>query len=94
MADEQIRYIPYEMAEKIVGNVIEEEHLHEIDRRILTVYDKHGKELCWYDAAEVMAEVSGPDAESRKLAAVEHVMRHIPEWAVDDLLASVEKEKE
>lgn len=93
MTEEQIKFIPYELAMKVVGNVIEEEHLHDADRRILTVYDKNGKELCWYDAAEVMSEVSGPDAESRKLAAVDHIMHHIPEWAVDDLLASLEKKE-
>jgi hypothetical protein len=93
MTEEQMKFIPYEMALKIVGNVIEEEHLHELNRRVLTVYDKNGKELCWYDADDVLAEVSGPDAESRKLAAVDHIMHQIPEWAVDDLLASVEKKE-
>ncbi len=93
MSEEDQRFIPYEMAMKIVGNVIEEEHLEESNRRILTVYDKHGRELCWYDAEEILSEVEGKDMESRKTAAVELIMHQIPEWAVDDLLEKVEREK-
>jgi len=91
MSDE-VKYIPYELAVKIVGNVIEEEHLHEENRRILTVYDKRGKELCWYDAEEIIAEV-GPqaDADAVKTAAVERILHQIPEWAVEDLLKEMEQ---
>ena len=35
---------------------MEEEHLHESNRRILTVYSINGKELCWFDAQEILAE--------------------------------------
>jgi len=93
MTEEQNNFIPYEMALQIVGNVIEEEHLRDPNRRILTVYDKNGKEICWYDAEEVLSEVNGPDLESRKLAAVDLIMHQIPEWAVDDLLAILEKKE-
>ena len=54
---EEVSYLSYVQAKKMVGNVIEEEHLHEANRRILTVYDLKGKELCWFDAEEVMAEI-------------------------------------
>lgn len=87
---EEIKCIPYELAMKIVGNVIEEEHIKQQDRRILTVYDKNGKEICWYDADEIMAEVK----EKTKEAAVELILHQIPEWAVDDLLKKMEREKE
>ncbi len=84
---EEVKFIPYELALQIVGNVIEEEHLHEMNRRILTVYDKRGKELCWYDAEEIIAEVGPqPNADAVKTAAVERIMHQIPEWAVEDLL--------
>lgn len=86
---EEVKYIPYELAMKIVGNVIEEEHISEPNRRILTVYDKNGKEICWFDAEEVMAEAQNKSKEG----AVELILHQIPEWAVDDLLKKVEQEK-
>jgi len=89
---EEVKFVPYEVAVQIVGNVIEEEHLHETNRRILTVYDKAGRELCWYDAEEILAEV-GPqsDAEARKSAAVERIMHQIPVWAVENILKEMKK---
>jgi hypothetical protein len=81
---EQVKYISYEQALQIVGNVIEEEHLHEPERRILTVYDKQGRELCWYDAEEIMAEIgAGKVTDETKAAAVEHIMHQIPEWVME-----------
>jgi len=89
---EEVKFVPYEVAMQIVGNVIEEEHLHEDNRRILTVYDKAGRELCWYDAEEILAEV-GPqaDEEGKKTAAVDLVMHKIPVWAVESVLKELEK---
>lgn len=90
------QFIPYEVAMQIVGNVVEEEHLHEQDRRILTVYDKNANELCWFDAKDVLAEAqpdNPKDQDSVKMAAVEVVMRQIPKWAVEDLLAKLAADK-
>jgi hypothetical protein len=81
---QEVKFLSYEQALKIVGNVIEEEHLREPDRRILTVYDKGGRELCWYDADEIMAEIGAAKVtDEAKAAAVEHIMHQIPEWVVD-----------
>nr|MBF0222920.1 hypothetical protein [Desulfobulbaceae bacterium] len=52
---EELKFLPFGQAKKLVGNVIEEEHLRENNRRVLTVYDHNGKDLCWFDAEEVMA---------------------------------------
>lgn len=93
---EEVKCIPYEMALEIVGNVIEEEHIHEPNRRILTVYDKAGHELCWYDAEDILAEAkpdNPKDMDSVKRAAVDVIMRQIPEWVVDDLKRRLEEEK-
>jgi hypothetical protein len=82
---EEVEFLPYVEALKIVGNVIEEEHIREPDKRILTVYNKDGKELCWFDADEVIAE-SKPDTKIQdeiKKAAVEYVMHRIPVWVLD-----------
>lgn len=82
---EEVKFMPYEKAKEIVGNVIEEEHIHEPGRRILTVYDKKENELCWYDADEVMEEVaeSGKKGDDLKIAAVEHILHMIPEWVLE-----------
>ncbi len=86
-------FLPYEEAKKIIGNVIEEEHIREANRRILTVYDLGGKELCWFDAEEVIKEIgmragkkklNDQEVEAEKLAAVEYVMRRIPAWVKED----------
>ncbi|MBA3013788.1 MAG: hypothetical protein KKD63_14800 [Proteobacteria bacterium] len=87
---QEITFIPYAEAKRIVGNVIEEEHLHEANRRILTAYDHEGKELCWFDAEEVLAEVGGgekkkltaQESDEVKMAAVEYVLHRIPNWVL------------
>ncbi|MEW6220794.1 MAG: hypothetical protein AB1634_14855 [Thermodesulfobacteriota bacterium] len=84
---EETRFIPYELAARIVGNIVEEEHVHEDNRRIFTVYDKNGRELCWFDWASTIAEAKPATVEGAK----DLIMRSIPEWAVDDLLAAVKK---
>lgn len=87
---EEITFIPYEEAKRLVGNVIEEEHLHEANRRILTAYDHDGRELCWFDAEEVMTEIGARpkkkatdhESEEAKIAAVEYVLHRIPDWVL------------
>jgi hypothetical protein len=94
---EESDFIPYEVAMQIVGNIVEEEHLEELNRRILNVYDKEGVELCWYDAEEIMAEavIDNPkDKDGIKLACVEAIMHQIPKWALEDLLKRKKKEQE
>ncbi|MDA8159869.1 MAG: hypothetical protein M0T76_03995 [Desulfobacteraceae bacterium] len=88
MSDE-INFIPYEEAKRLVGNVIEEEHIHEPNRRILTAYDLQGRELCWFDADEVLLSVGGKpkqrptdhESDELKIAAVEYILHRIPDWA-------------
>lgn len=86
---EDIEYLAYEEAKKIIGNVVEEEHLHELNRRVLTVYDLGGKELCWFDAEAVIEDLgtrkvkkklNDQEVENEKIAAVEYIMRRIPSW--------------
>ncbi|MFW8600351.1 hypothetical protein ACOHYD_02590 [Desulfobacterota bacterium M19] len=85
---EEINFIPYEEARELVANVVEEEHVKETNRRILTVYDHKNREMCWFDAEEVVAEVGGApkkrpyeqEKEEIKLAAVDYVLHRIPDW--------------
>lgn len=93
---EETDFIPYEVAMQIIGNVVEEEHLHKQNTRILTVYDKEGAELCWYDAEDVLSEAkpSNPkDPENVKAACVEVVMNQIPKWALEALLKRKEQQE-
>ena len=91
---EEEQFVPYEVAQKLVGAVMEEEHLTEANRRILTVYDVNGKELCWYDAEEILSEIKNPskNQEENKAAAVEIVMHQIPKWAVEDSVRNALKD--
>lgn len=87
---EEVTFIPYAEAKRLVGNVIEEEHIHELNRRILTAYDQEGRELCWFDAEEVLTEVGGrpkrkatdQENEDVKMAAVEYILHRIPDWVL------------
>jgi hypothetical protein len=90
---EEIKFVPYEVARKIVGEIVDEEHLHDVDRRVMTVYDVDGRELCWFDTAEIMVElgIDKPDTEQAKEAAVNYAFNHIPVWAVEDVLKKLEK---
>ena len=88
MSEEEIKFVPYEVAKKIVGEIVDEEHLHEDNRRVMTVYDADGRELCWFDTAEIMADlgITKTDTGEAKEAAVEYAFSHIPVWAVEDIL--------
>ncbi|MBU0484045.1 MAG: hypothetical protein KKB30_05980 [Proteobacteria bacterium] len=86
MSDE-VEFLPYEVAQKIVGAVNEEEHLRELDRRVLTVYAKNGKELCWFDAEDILKDIGAVDSkkDETKEKAVEYVLHHIPTWVIEGL---------
>jgi hypothetical protein len=85
MPDQQISYLPYEQALKLVGAIQEEEHPHELNRRIFTVYDTRGKEVCWFDAEETIAKVApgkAPPKKAKVQPLVEnYILNHIPDWS-------------
>ena len=84
MSEEQIRFLPYEEAVRLVAAIQEEEDLDDPDHRILTVYSRQEKEICWFDFEEVMRDAgiksNDPDAKEKVTA---YVMRHIPDWTLD-----------
>ena len=87
MSDQQIAYLPYDQATKTVGAIQEEEHPHELNRRIFTVYDINGKEVCWFDAEETIAIVA-PGQDNPKKTVVQplvedYILNHIPDWSKD-----------
>ncbi|WP_306549317.1 hypothetical protein [Desulfobulbus sp.] len=83
--EEQIRFLPYEEAVRVVAAIQEEEDIDDPDHRILTVYSRQEKELCWFDFEEVMRDAGikekDPDAKEK---VTEYVMRHLPEWVLED----------
>ncbi len=83
MSAEDIKYIRYEEAVKLVGAIQEEEDIEESNRRILTVYSKDDKELCWFDFAEVMAAVGTVEAGHRKEAVQNYILNRIPDWVYE-----------
>ena len=83
--EEQVRFLPYEEAVRVVAAIQEEEDIDDPDHRILTVYSRQEKELCWFDFEEVMRDAGikekDPDAKEN---VTEYVMRHLPVWVLED----------
>ncbi len=83
--EEQVRFLPYEEAVRLVAAIQEEEDVDDPDHRILTVYSRQEKELCWFDFEEVMRDAGikekDPDAKEK---VTEYVMRHLPDWVLED----------
>ncbi len=80
MSTDDIKFIPYKEAARLVGAIQEEEDIERQDKRILTVYSKDDKELCWFDFDDVMAELGEVEAGERKEAVHHYVLSRIPDW--------------
>jgi DNA-directed RNA polymerase subunit F len=74
---EELRYLPYEEAKKLVSDIVEMEHPTDDGRRIFNVYNQRGESVCWFDADEVEEEIDAEEFEEVK----EHILHFIPEWA-------------
>ncbi|MDR2549429.1 MAG: hypothetical protein LBD10_04400 [Desulfobulbus sp.] len=84
MSEDEIRFLPYEEAVRLVAAIQEEEDIDDPDHRILTVYSRQDKELCWYDFDEVMRDAgvqqSDPDSKEK---VTEYIMHHLPDWVLE-----------
>ncbi|GAB6192387.1 hypothetical protein [Desulfocastanea catecholica] len=80
MSEEKVTFLSYEEAAKLVGAIQEEEDIEQANKRILTVYSKDDRELCWFDFAEVTAAVGEVEAGDRKAAVQNYILKHIPDW--------------
>ena len=83
MSSDEIQYLSYEDASKLVGAIQEEEDIERLNKRILTVYSKDDRELCWFDFDEVMADVGEVEAGERKASVHQYILNHIPAWVLD-----------
>jgi hypothetical protein len=99
MSVEELQCIPYALAKTLVGAVMEEEHLKDSNRRVLTVYGINDQELCWFDAEDILVEMAASEGgipkneDEMKARAVELILHQIPAWAVEDLIGKVRLEK-
>ena len=80
MSAEEAKFIRYAEAVKLVGAIQEEEDVESPERRILMVYSKDDRELCWFDFDEVMAAVGKVEAGQKKAAVQDYVLNRIPDW--------------
>ncbi|PID41664.1 MAG: hypothetical protein CR981_03040 [Proteobacteria bacterium] len=81
MSENELTFLSYEEAVRLVGAIQEEEDIHRQNHRILTVYSVDDRELCWFDYQEVMDAVGDvPDGE-RKESVQKYILNRIPEWA-------------
>ncbi len=83
MSEEEIRFLSYEEASRIVAAIQEEEDIEEQNHRILTVYSKDDKELCWFDYDEVMSEVNPGKGDDAREMVTNYILHRIPDWVLD-----------
>ncbi len=81
MTENEIEYLSFEEALKIVAAIQEEEDIEREDKRILTVYNYDDKEICWFDYEDVMTAVGSPGKRAEKSVVQDYILRHIPLWA-------------
>ncbi len=80
---QEIQFLSYREAAKIVAAIQEEEDVQQPNHRILAVYNHDDQQICWFDFDEVMQAVSPVDKSEEKEAVSEYIMHHLPEWALD-----------
>ena len=83
MSEEEIRFLPPEEAARIIGAIQEEEDIEDPDHRILTVYNKEDRELCWFDYEEVISEVKPAKGEEAREMVTQYILQRIPDWVLD-----------
>ena len=81
--NDEIRFLPYEQATKLVAAIQEEEDIERSNHRILTVYNQNDKEICWFDFEEVIEAVSPFEKSQEKEVVSEYILRHLPDWTLD-----------
>lgn len=83
MSEEQIKFLSFDEAMKIVAAIQEEEAIDSPDKRVLTVYNHDDREICWFDYDELMAAVGPVPKDQLKESVQDYILHHIPDWALD-----------
>jgi len=81
MSENEITFLSYEEALKIVAAIQEEEHIEQPDKRILTVYNYEDQEVCWFDYDEVIAAAQTDEKKPSKEQVQDYILHRIPDWA-------------
>ena len=80
---EEVKFLPFQEAAKLVAAIQEEEDIHHQDRRILTVYNHDDRELCWFDFEDLEEAVGEVPKDQKKEMIRDYILKHIPDWALD-----------
>lgn len=80
---EDMKFLPFEEAIRLVAAIQEEEDIRHHDRRILTVYNHDNREVCWFDFEELQEEVKDVPKDQKKEMIQDYILKHIPDWARD-----------
>ena len=83
MTEENVKFLSIEEAGRLIGAIQEEEDIEQKDKRILTVYSRDNKELCWFDYDEIMEIVKDVSKSEKQEAVQNYIVAHIPDWALD-----------
>jgi len=83
MTDNEIKYLSVKEAAGLIGAIQEEEDIEQQDRRILTVYSRDDKEICWFDYNEIMDLVKDVKKSEQQEAVQDYILAHIPDWALE-----------
>lgn len=83
MSEEEICFLSFVEASRIVAAIQEEEDIEEQDHRIFTVYSKDDKELCWFDYDEVLSDVNPGKGDDAKEMVSNYILQRIPDWVLD-----------
>lgn len=83
MSDNDIQFLSYEKALKIVAAIQEEEDIENADKRILTVYNYEDREVCWFDYEQVMTALKEEGKSAGKEEVQDYILHRIPDWALD-----------
>ncbi|XOF33207.1 MAG: hypothetical protein ACL93V_14525 [Candidatus Electrothrix sp. YB6] len=83
MSGNDVRFLPFEEALKIVGAIQEEEDIEDVHHRIFTVYSKEDRTLCWFDFDEVISAVQPVKGDKGREQVTEYILHRIPEWVLE-----------
>ena len=81
MSEEEITFLSFHEAARLVGAIQEEEDVDRPEKRVLMVYSKDDRELCWFDFEETLAAVGPVEKGQLKEAVQDYILHHIPDWA-------------
>lgn len=80
---EEVKFLPFKEAARLVAAIQEEEDIRRQDRQILTVYNHDNREICWFDFEDLKEAVGEVPGDQQKEAFQDYILKHIPDWALD-----------